>query len=814
MHNFLPYMVKVSAGTGFFWLLYILVFNKDTFYLRNRIYLIFSLLTPLLLPLLRISAKQPEQETNVSIIVSQGSSQFQSLPQQTPVTQVTHMDMFSVIFLVYCIIAFFFLIHYIISIASTCRIINKGKKLKTGFPGVVITEQNIAPFSFFPYAVIPEEYYKDDTCSDILEHEFAHLRLYHTFDLLLAELFIVMQWFNPFVWLIKKSILLNHEYQADQISVSNKADIKEYQYRLLNFQPEIKSISLAHNFNSSIKNRITMLNKKPSGMLASVKNIIILPALAFGVFTFATPVYHPSTHGNNTVSKHLSQSVQQKEVRGTVLDESGKPLEGVFISSTGTMGHAGMGLTDEKGNFNLRNLEDDAMINFNARGYKQQTIKAVFDKEMSIKLVRDPEYLASFEKGNQDIKTRIATAVDDKITNESPSDILSRLRVIGATNQLSSKEAIEKYGDAGKNGVMEFYSVKKAMELNLLPKLNQNPNDLPAFQGKSPVTFNDWVIAHTKYPSEASAKGISGNVTVNFSVEPDGTISNVNISGQADPSLSEAVIKTIKSSPRWDPPKNPGTKETFSSMVTLFFEAPDKIRRDRVYVMVEQMPEYPGGDAALLGDIANNLRYPEAAKASKTEGMVIIRFVVDTNGKIVEPNIIKGVNPSLDAEAVRVVGLLKRFTPGMQSGKVVQTYYMVPVKFSLDNNKQLFSKDSESQILRFLAMNTGYPEAAKNSLDTGKIYVYVKIGKGGTQVESREYSKKEELHVPLLHEIVVVGYKPSSPDIKTSGNKEISEHPLLKSECHRVVSKLTEIKLTEWKDKDVEFALIINFTLK
>ncbi|MBK9391873.1 MAG: hypothetical protein IPN68_17390, partial [Bacteroidetes bacterium] len=113
--------------------------------------------------------------------------------------------------------------------------------------------------SFFPYAVIPSEVYNSGNYTDILDHESAHLRQGHTFDLLLSEIFIAFQWFNPFAWLIKRSVVLNHEYLADQVFVINRS-IKDYQYRLLNIAGEVKAVSLAHTFNSLIKSRIIMIN--------------------------------------------------------------------------------------------------------------------------------------------------------------------------------------------------------------------------------------------------------------------------------------------------------------------------------------------------------------------------------------------------------------------------------------------------------------------------------------------------------------------------------------------------------------------------
>ncbi|MBI5010898.1 MAG: TonB family protein [Bacteroidia bacterium] len=101
------------------------------------------------------------------------------------------------------------------------------------------------------------------------------------------------------------------------------------------------------------------------------------------------------------------------------------------------------------------------------------------------------------------------------------------------------------------------------------------------------------------------------------------------------------------------------------------------------YVQVEQMPLFPGGDVELLKYLAANTRYPEKAKENGIQGRVIVRFCVNENGSVDRISILKGVDPELDAEAVRVVGTLPAFMPGRQGGIAVPTWYMVPLTFAL-----------------------------------------------------------------------------------------------------------------------------------
>ena len=106
-------------------------------------------------------------------------------------------------------------------------------------------------------------------------------------------------------------------------------------------------------------------------------------------------------------------------------------------------------------------------------------------------------------------------------------------------------------------------------------------------------------------------------------------------------------------------------------------------KNQQVFDVVEQMPEYPGGIKALFDYLCQNVKYPDDAEKQKIEGRVIATFVVETDGTISNIEVVKPVFPSLDAEAVRVLSGMPKWTPGMQSGKAVSVKYTVPINFNL-----------------------------------------------------------------------------------------------------------------------------------
>ena len=107
----------------------------------------------------------------------------------------------------------------------------------------------------------------------------------------------------------------------------------------------------------------------------------------------------------------------------------------------------------------------------------------------------------------------------------------------------------------------------------------------------------------------------------------------------------------------------------------------------KVFQVVEQMPQFPGGQAAMMKFIADSLRYPSVACENRIEGRVVVQFVVDCEGNILNPLVVWSVDPFLDREAIRLVKLMPKWTPGTQNGKPVNVIGLVPVIFKLHEEK-------------------------------------------------------------------------------------------------------------------------------
>jgi hypothetical protein len=333
MDNLLVYLLKVSTGTMVFYLSYILLFSKDTFYLRNRIFLIVLPLLSIIIPLFKVcnffaGNSTIEHANSMNSIILSGIIIGESVSEK-----ITSFDLNNLFIWLYFSITGLFLLRVLTSLTRTFIIIRKGTVQDPKFPKVVLSEMEHPPLSFFPYVVIPKKIFESGDYLEILAHEKAHIRQGHTFDLLFSELLIVFLWFNPFMWLIKRAMVLNHEYLADNFSLKSSCSIKEYQYKLLNIPNSLMNIPLAHNFSSLIKNRIVMINKRPTRNYAALKSIIILPvaAILFVMFSFkpeSSPIY-------KGYQEPLFSKSSETEILKFLAINTGYPQEAKNSSDTG-----------------------------------------------------------------------------------------------------------------------------------------------------------------------------------------------------------------------------------------------------------------------------------------------------------------------------------------------------------------------------------------------------------------------------------------------------------------------------------------------
>ena len=708
MEAFAGYLLKSSVWLSGFALVYLIFLRNERFFLIKRYYLLAGILTALFFPFIsvRYQVELPAPEFSNVTMTAPETAYYPVIQEEGTSGSFDIRRL-----LLYCYLTgvMILIIRFLWQAGSLLRIIGKSAVYKRNRIKLVRTGGLSSSFSFFNYVFIGSEV-SDKELDEIMNHELVHVKQNHWFDLILVELLRVFQWMNPFTWIYSGFIRQNHEYLADESALQRTSDPSVYKAVLANQILGLPVFSISNSFSFSLnKKRFDMMNRIITSPYRKLKLLYVLPVIAVVFYAFAeadysyaaqpvnpvnidlavntdpvadgvTPLSLPVIDGQGTTN--AEEIVEQKQVKGVVLKEDGQPLAGVDITTTGTTGNAYGTTTDNEGRFELNNITPDQSLLFSCRGYRRITLKPDFSKVMSVRMERDQEYVPPAQRP-------MPLVVIDGVISEKPyPDAIQELRYdLGPVRLVPTDEAKEKYGEKAANGVYEVTTRKKALEMGLrapLPRLA--PEDYPTFQGQRYTVFNDWVANQVRYPAAAKEKMVEGWATVNFNVELDGIISNIAYGPGIDPLLGDEVIRAIKASPAWDKPKNPDVDSPFSFSVTIGFRLPDQIIKDLPYVVVEQMPLYPGGEIELLNFLKNNLIYPEAAKAENIEGRVIVRFIVSKEGNAESATVLKGVHPLLDAEALRVVSKMSGFKPGMQDGKAVNVWYMVPVTFSPQQN--------------------------------------------------------------------------------------------------------------------------------
>lgn len=293
MTVYLPYLVKLSLSLALVYLFYQLVLRRLTFYNWNRWYLLVYSVLAFLIPFINV---YPVLEKN-------NWSRYEVL-NYIPVVNV-HPDAansepnitwsyyhWALLFIMAGITVM--LGRLLIQQLSFWRIRRASKLLIDGMVKVYQVDKDIIPFSYGNSIFLNQHQHSQEELKEIIRHEFIHVKQKHTIDILWAECLCILNWYNPFAWLLRQSIRQNLEFIADNKLLQNGIDKKEYQYLLLKVIG-ISHFSIAPQFNfSSLKKRIAMMNKMKSGKVHLIKFLFMVPLVAVLLLAFRNQWDQPS----------------------------------------------------------------------------------------------------------------------------------------------------------------------------------------------------------------------------------------------------------------------------------------------------------------------------------------------------------------------------------------------------------------------------------------------------------------------------------------------------------------------------------------
>ena len=321
MEALLIYTGKVALLLAAFYLFYKWLLSRETFHRMNRMILVGTLLVAALLPFCvvtlhrtievpdTIAAAQSADPNPASNMLAETSDEAETTMTGSPSRSAAPLWL-TMLFAIYLAGVVAALTRTAISAIRVHRLIRQGE-LQYDADGtkIIVTDRNISPFSWMQWIVL--------SCSDfeeaspfILSHEKAHLAFGHSREVLLAELFCDLQWFNPAAWLLKRELRAIHEYEADDAVLRGGVDVKAYQYSLIKKAVGMSGYSITNSFHhSTLKNRITMMSKSKSPMLRGLRVLYVLPLVAcFLIATAHTVTDYKSSEKNSVFRMEIPES--------------------------------------------------------------------------------------------------------------------------------------------------------------------------------------------------------------------------------------------------------------------------------------------------------------------------------------------------------------------------------------------------------------------------------------------------------------------------------------------------------------------------
>jgi TonB family protein len=561
------YLLKSVIWISGFGLVFILFLRNERFFFLKRVYLVAGILTSLFFPLISVHYT----------VVLPAIRNFQTDNVVTGAIQNTVSiipDLKLVLLVLYLSGVLFVLTLIIRQGRSILRTIKKSEIISLRPAKLIKTPDYNSAFSFFSYVFVNPSITDIET-KEIMNHELVHIRQKHWFDLLLVELLCMIQWFNPLVWIYIRFIRQNHEYLADEVALQRTSDPAIYKAVLLNQIVGVPVVSLTNSFNYSLnRKRFNMMKNIISSPYRKMKILLILPVFAIVLYAFAKPDYRYKYVDESSGNNDQVFSSQTKTVKGIVQKQNGESLSGAIIVIQGTTIGT---ITDAQGHFTIENVPDDGHLVISFVGFKSRVLKPVFNTELKINMERDT---VKFLNENISTPPPPPPSTDLKILSENGEtplivvdgtvkDIdLNKIDqgTIESITVLKDKSATEKYGEKGKNGVLEITTKKEAVEHPFVVV-----EEMPEFPGGK-TAMVAWINANLKYPEKALKAGISGKVYVSFIISSTGKVKNAIINKSVSPSLNDEAIRVISSMPEWKPGSQGGKPVDVQMLVLVEFK--------------------------------------------------------------------------------------------------------------------------------------------------------------------------------------------------------------------------------------------------
>lgn len=374
LYDIAVHALKSACCLALFYLFFKLLLSRETFHALNRAVILAGMVVSLALPLCVITVEREIVMASVQGMPVPSPVGAVATPISCEVGPPWWQTALGVLFVAGAAASLMFTAR---SLLGVRRIIRRGRRIgRRGTAYVVATAEDVAPFSWWRTIVIPE-HDLDEGAGMIITHETAHVRLHHTLDLLLADFLSALQWFNPAMWLLGRELRAIHEYEADAAVLRSGADGRDYQLLLIKKAVGGRWYSVANSLNhSKLKNRITMMLRKPSSRWAAARTLLLLPLAGAALGAFARTAYVVVPDDKVNQFSAIAQSADSTVTNVTVYnlamsDDAAIPTDSMLILLNGRrITSEEMERIPSEGDMSVNVLKGDAAIGkYGQRGH-------------------------------------------------------------------------------------------------------------------------------------------------------------------------------------------------------------------------------------------------------------------------------------------------------------------------------------------------------------------------------------------------------------------------------------------------------------
>ena len=779
MGAFIVYIIKSSLLLAMLVSLFMLFMSRETFHKLNRFLLLLIVVVSLALPFANVGVSTPLQgvfdfiengftKTDdalpvADVLLADEQPEMTTLPSVATFDAVAMADVAPVqieergstaplwqivLLAIYGLGVALLVIRQLVMYVQLSRLVMRSSKVSAeqyGLDGVKLRLHSgeEKPFSWFGWVVVSRKD-MDEGAREILTHEAAHVRARHSWDIMLADAVIIMQWFNPLAWIMKNTLKDIHEFEADEAVISSGVNAKQYQLLIIKKAVGARLYSIANSFNHSLtKKRITMMCKEKSSKWSRAKALYILPVAAVAALSFST-VENANAEPDGKVNEIVSDgtiSGVEKNSRVTSLklpagkewmyahlcymDGSNGNNESVCIAYI--RGAEG----ENVGYFRGTTDEFDNVREGHTPGYFVVPLRNVkLDKNvMTFSIYADDATI--LQNPVKCSECGIVNAVNNGELWKNDASYFKGKKadfklILGPESVLQNLTNPYVGGERVMGGVeIDYVYDNTSDELadDNPDKIHQVVEVQPEFPGGMKEMMK-YIQSNLKYPEAAKAAGAEGKAFVQFVVKADGSISDVQIMhSSGNKALDDEALRVVKAMPKWRPAMNKGKAVNVKFVLPIVYKLPKEVNGNGVYVP-EQGKEkllVVSGGAIYDGDIKDIA--PETI-----ESIEIVKF----------PDLTPELQEKLKQtgkEAVMYINFKKENSASAAGNEAVFTVCEKMPEFP----------GGQQELMKYLSTKTKYPKEARDAEVMGKVFVRFLVNKEGAVVDASvlkgEYSK-------------------------------------------------------------------------